>query len=358
MKPIVITGGAGFIGTNLAHRLLSHGQPVVVYDNLSRPGVERNLRWLTATHGSQVRVEIADVRDGAALGRVLTRASAVFHLAAQTAVTTSLTDPDRDFDVNARGTLNLLEVLRTCPKPPMLLYTSTNKVYGDLNDVGLQVVGSQYTPVDAALLRDGISEARPLDFHTPYGCSKGTADQYVLEYARSYGLPACVFRMSCIYGPHQLGTEDQGWVAHFVRSALESRAIRIYGDGMQVRDLLFVEDLVDAMLLAREHIERCAGQAFNIGGGTARAASLLDVLEQLRRVHGNCDVHFDAWRPSDQRYYVSNTQKYQLATGWAPRVSVERGIAQLYAWAAEDRTRARRASARSAAPESARNQAS
>jgi CDP-paratose 2-epimerase len=358
MKPILITGGAGFIGTNLAHRLLADGQPVIVFDNLSRAGVQGNLRWLMATHADTLQVEIGDVRDFESLRRIVAGASAVFHLAAQTAVTTSLTDPDRDFDVNARGTLNVLEALRACAAPPPLVFTSTNKVYGDLADVRLRAVGSRYAPVDPSLRRDGISENRSLDFHTPYGCSKGTADQYVLEYARSYGLPATLFRMSCIYGPHQFGTEDQGWVAHFVRSALDQRPICVYGDGMQVRDLLYVEDLVNALLLARDHIGACSGEAFNIGGGTARAASVLDVLERIRRVHGSCEVTFDAWRPSDQRYYVSNTRKYELATGWVPEMSVERGIQQLYDWAAQQRKAGRRAQGRSATPESARNQAS
>jgi CDP-paratose 2-epimerase len=350
MKPVVITGGAGFIGTNLAHRLLSNGQPVVVYDNLSREGVEANLRWLTATHGSQIQMQIEDVRDLAALGRVLPKASAVFHFAAQTAVTTSVTDPERDFDVNARGTLNVLEILRACRTPPALVFTSTNKVYGDLADLELREDGRRYLPVDRSARREGISEMRALDFHTPYGCSKGTADQYVLEYARSYRLPATVFRMSCIYGPHQMGTEDQGWVAHFVRRTLESLPICLYGDGKQVRDLLYVEDLVDAFLLAHDNIRRLAGHAFNIGGGAAFSASLLDVLDEIRRVHGTCDVRFDEWRPSDQRYYVSNTRKFREATGWAPQVGIAHGIQSLYAWAEEQRKVPRRPHSRLSTP--------
>jgi CDP-paratose 2-epimerase len=346
MKPVLITGGAGFIGTNLAHRLLSQGQPVTVYDNLSRDGVEHNLRWLTATYGSKVQVEIADVRDLAALGQVVPKSSAVFHLAAQTAVTTSVTDPERDFDVNARGTLNVLEVMRACRTPPPFVFTSTNKVYGDLADIELREEDARYVPTDLAIRRDGISENRALEFHTPYGCSKGTADQYVLEYARSYQLPATLFRMSCIYGPHQMGTEDQGWVAHFVRRALEDASICVYGDGKQVRDLLFVEDLVDAFLAARDRIEDLAGQPFNIGGGATFSASLLEVLDQVRRVHGSCEVTFDDWRPSDQRYYVSNTRRFQAATGWAPRVDIAHGIEELYAWAAQQRKTNRRSAQR------------
>jgi len=307
-----------------------------------------------------LQVEIADVRDLAAVGSVLPFASAVFHLAAQTAVTTSVTDPERDFDVNARGTLNVLEVMRACSKPPVLVFTSTNKVYGDLADLELRETEIRYEPIDLAIQREGISEARPIGFHTPYGCSKGTADQYVLEYARSYQLPATVFRMSCIYGPHQMGTEDQGWVAHFVRRALEQQSICVYGDGKQVRDLLFVEDLVDAFLLAREHIADVQGQPFNIGGSSKHAASLLDVIEHVRQVHGSCEVEFDAWRPSDQRYYVSDTRRFQAATGWAPRTDIASGIEQLYAWAAQHRKAVRRSPQRVAAAAEAgdRNQAS
>jgi CDP-paratose 2-epimerase len=341
MKPILITGGAGFIGTNLAHRLLSAGVPVIVLDNLSRPGVDDNLRWLRTLYPRLLQVEIADIRDAAALARIVPNVSAIYHFAAQTAVTTSLLDPAQDFDVNAGGTLQLLEAVRACDPAPTLLYTSTNKVYGGLDDVALRQTSRRYEPLDPKLAARGISERRPLDFHTPYGCSKGTADQYVLEYARGYGLPATLFRMSCIYGPHQCGTEDQGWVAHFAIRAIEGQPISIYGDGMQVRDLLFVEDLVDALLLAREHIGELAGQAFNIGGGPRNVASLLDVLEQIEHLHGAIEVDFGDWRPSDQRYYVSDFGKFEQATGWRPQIDVAQGIARLYAWLLRDRTKRR-----------------
>jgi CDP-paratose 2-epimerase len=342
MNATLITGGAGFIGTNLAHRLLSDGEPVLVFDNLSRPGVDGNLRWLTAVHGNKVEVQIGDVRDASAIARAVAKAGAVFHLAAQTAVTVSMIDPDRDFDVNVRGTLNLLDALRACKTPPPLVFTSTNKVYGDLGGIALHDTGSQYEPADRGLRRDGVSESQPLDFRTPYGCSKGAADQYVLDYARSYGLPSAVFRMSCIYGPHQCGTEDQGWVAHFVRRALEGRPIDIYGDGRQVRDLLYVDDLVDAFLLARANIAAIGGQAFNLGGGVGNAASLLEVLEEIRHLHGECSFRLNDWRPSDQRYYVSNTSKFNAATGWSPRTGIARGLEQLYAWASDQRSEKRR----------------
>src|SRR5690349_1470484 len=228
-RRVLITGGAGFIGTNLAAHLAASGVPVLIYDNLSRRGAARNLAWLRAAHGDAIAVEIADVRDTRALRAAAARASSVFHLAAQVAVTTSLADPERDFAINATGTFNLLEALRACAVPPPLVFTSTNKVYGAIDDLGLEHRTTRYAP--AAGQPFGIDETRPLDFHSPYGCSKGAADQYVLDYARSYGLRSVVFRMSCIYGPHQRGTEDQGWVAHFLLRALAEAPITIYGDG-------------------------------------------------------------------------------------------------------------------------------
>jgi CDP-paratose 2-epimerase len=336
-KSTLITGGAGFIGTNLAHRLLSAGRPVLLLDNLSRPGVERNLRWLRETHGDRVQWECADVGDASALRKAVRSATQVFHFAAQVAVTTSLADPGHDFDVNARGTLNLLEALRAVEEPP-LVFTSTNKVYGGLEDVLFRSNGRRYAPQDLNLGARGINEARPLDFHSPYGCSKGAADQYVLDYARTFGLPAVVFRMSCIYGPHQFGTEDQGWVAHFLIRALEGQPITLYGDGMQVRDVLYVEDLVDAFLLAQAQMSAISGQAFNIGGGPANAISLIELLELIERLHGRKPrVRSEAWRPGDQRYYVSDTGKFAAATGWSPRVGVEAGVGELYRWLRRER---------------------
>jgi CDP-paratose 2-epimerase len=331
--PVIITGGAGFIGTNLAHRLLSQGERVMVFDNLSRPGVERNLRWLLDTHGKRVQVEFADVRNPYALRRAVRNASHVFHFAAQVAVTTSLANPRHDFDVNALGTLNLLEALRAADEPPPLIFTSTNKVYGGLEDVALTSEGGIYRPIDAVLQDKGIDESRSLDLHSPYGCSKGAADQYIIDYARTFGLPALVFRMSCIYGPHQMGNEDQGWVAHFLISALEGRPITLYGDGMQVRDVLYVEDLVDAFLLARQNIRSLSAQAFNIGGGPERAISLLRLIELITELHGRRPQYeFQDWRPGDQKYYVSDTSKFKSATGWSPKISTEAGAQNLYEW--------------------------
>ncbi len=332
-RPVVITGGAGFVGTNLAHRLLQDDRSVLLYDNLSRPGVEQNLRWLRATHGDRARIEVADVRDPFALRPALKNADQVFHLAAQVAVTTSLNDPISDFEINARGTLNLLEALRGLPDPPSLVFTSTNKVYGGLDDVTLRLEGGRYEPENAELRACGIGEERPLDFHSPYGCSKGTADQYVIDYARTFGIPAVVFRMSCIYGPHQFGTEDQGWVAHFLIRALEGRPITLYGDGMQVRDVLFVGDLVEAFLLAQQNIGALSGQAFNIGGGPTNTTSLIELVDLIGRLHDKKPgVKRDDWRPGDQRYYVSDTRKFEQATGWTRRTGFCEGVETLYEW--------------------------
>ncbi len=331
--PIVITGGAGFIGTNVAHRLLSAGKRVVLYDNLSRPGVEQNVEWLRALHGSRVQHDRGDVCDARAVRNVLKRASQVFHFAAQVAVTTSLDNPIDDFEINARGTLNVLEALRSLERPPPLVFTSTNKVYGDLADVRLCVNANRYEPEDEHIRQHGFSENHPLHFHSPYGCSKGAACQYVQDYARTFGLPTVVFRMSCIYGPHQFGNEDQGWVAHFVKHALADEAIVIYGDGRQVRDVLFIDDLVRALLLARDRAGALAGQAFNVGGGPARALSLLELLDHLSRVHHlRPALRFAETRPGDQPYYVSDHRKLSAATGWEPRVGVEEGLARLSAW--------------------------
>ena len=331
-RHVLITGGAGFIGTNLANRLLSSGKSVLVYDDLSRPGVERNLAWLREEHGERLRVEIADIRNRQTLKTAVRGAERVFHFAAQVAVTTSLVDPLLDFEVNVGGTLNLLEEIRALESPPPLLFTSTNKVYGSLADLALEKNCTRYQPLEAGL-RSGVSEERPLDFHSPYGCSKGAADQYVLDYARTFGLSAVVFRMSCIYGFHQMGTEDQGWVAHFLLRALAGKPIVLYGDGMQVRDLLFVDDLVDAFLLAHANIHTLSGQAFNIGGGLGNTISLIELLDIIAEIHGaRPEVRMEPWRCADQRYYVSDTRRFKAATGWSPKVNARQGVELLYRW--------------------------
>ncbi|MEX0762443.1 MAG: NAD-dependent epimerase/dehydratase family protein [Dehalococcoidia bacterium] len=332
-RSTLITGGAGFVGTNLAHRLLSEGRRVVVFDNLSRPGVENNLRWLSETHGDRVQVKIGDVRDRYAVREALEHADQVFHFAAQVAVTTSLVNPVHDFQVNAVGTLNLLEEIRSLDNPPPLVFTSTNKIYGNLSDIPLTMDNCRYEPAGREVGAMGISERRHMEFHSPYGCSKGAADQYVLDYARTFGLPAVVFRMSCIYGPHQFGTEDQGWIAHFLIRALENKPITIFGNGRQVRDALFVDDLLNAFVLAQRHINDLSGEAFNIGGGPENTLSLLELIDLIGELRSETpDVHFDEWRSGDQKYYVSDIGKFRSATGWSPAVGVSDGVAELYRW--------------------------
>lgn len=336
VRPVLITGGAGFIGANLAHRLLSEGRAVIVFDDLSRAGVEANADWLRARHGEGVHVEVGDVRDPAALRRVVREAGVVFHLAAQVAVTRSLIEPLFDFDVNARGTLNLLEALRSLDRPLPLVYTSTNKVYGALADLPLRTGATRHEPTDAAVRELGVSESRHVDFQSPYGCSKGAADSYVLDYARTYRLPATVLRMSCIYGPRQLGTEDQGWVAHFMRRVLDGAPLTIFGDGRQVRDLLFIDDLIDALLAAEDSIAEVSGRAFNIGGGPANSVSLLELLDRFaQELSLRPCWRFEEWRPGDQRYYVSDTRGFGRVTQWTPRVDVARGLRELYGWLVE-----------------------
>ncbi len=332
-RHILITGGAGFIGTNLADRLLKTGHDVVVFDNLSRPGVERNVAWLRTRYPDNLVFVLGDMRDRNALRLVLEDASRVFHLAAQVAVTTSLMSPVLDFEINAIGTLNLLEELRRMADPPPLIFTSTNKVYGGLEELSLKAEATRYYPADPEVFQKGIDEQWRLHFHSPYGCSKGAADQYVMDYARVFSVPAVVFRMSCIYGPHQCGTEDQGWVAHFIIQALRDRPITLYGDGMQVRDILFVEDLLDAFLLAQAHMDRLSGQAFNIGGGPRNTVSLLELIEMLGRLQSRpLSVRREDWRPADQKYFVSDSRKFEALTGWKPMVGVDQGVRELFRW--------------------------
>jgi CDP-paratose 2-epimerase len=330
---VLITGGAGFIGTNLADRLAANGTQVVVLDSLTRPGVERNLRWLKRKHGSSIRVEVGDVRDVFAMRRAIDSCERVFHLAAQVAVTTSLEHPRDDLAVNVQGTMNVLEEARRLTAPPAIVFTSTNKVYGRLKAIRLRSTGERYEPVEDLIRSRGIHEREPLDFSSPYGCSKGAADQYVLDYAHSYGLPTCVFRMSCIYGPHQQGTEDQGWVAHFMLKALRGEPITVFGDGRQLRDLLYVDDLVDALLAASANDTALSGRAFNIGGGTENAASVIEVIEMIAELVGERqDVLWEDWRGADQRYYVSDTSAFTKLTGWKPRVALADGLVGLYEW--------------------------
>lgn len=329
----VVTGGAGFIGCHIADRLAREGKRVRIVDALARPGVEANLVWLRQRHGDAIEFCPCDVRDRHGLCEALAGAEEIFHMAAQVAVTTSLSDPLTDFEVNLGGAINVLEAARRQAKPPCVVFASTNKVYGGLDDIELEVVDDCYQPVNARWLRHGVGEDRPLDFHSPYGCSKGGADQYIVDYARCMGVPSVVFRMSCIYGPRQFGTEDQGWVAHFLLRALDGQPITVYGDGRQVRDILFVEDAVEAYMFAARHMAELRGRAFNLGGGPGNTISLLQLLQRIESITGTRPAVVSAdWRPGDQRYYVSDTRRFSDATGWHARVRAGEGIDRLFHW--------------------------
>jgi len=338
-RRVVITGGAGFVGCNVARRVLAAGGEAVILDDLSRVGVADNLSRLQSDFSAKrLRVQIGDVREPSDVRRAFGGADVVFHFAAQVAVTSSIADPQQDFSVNLGGTLTVLEELRRMAAPPVTLFTSTNKVYGKLLDVPIVQRHARYEPSRSAIRKHGIGEDRPLEFCSPYGCSKGGADQYVIDYAHTYGLPAVVFRMSCIYGPHQCGNEDQGWLAHFLVQALADREISIFGDGMQVRDALYVDDLVDAMEAAIAGIDRTSGRAFNMGGGPENTVSLLELLELIEALEGRAPrVTFHDWRIGDQRWYVSDTRAFANLTGWSPKVDVTTGLERLRDWLLEHR---------------------
>ena len=332
VERILVTGGAGFVGCNLVDRLLSDGREVTVFDLLSRRGAEFNLEWLIGRHGlSRLRVVGGDIRSSDEVGAVTRDADIIYHLAAQVAVTSSVADPRADFEINALGTFNVLEGARLSGRKPIIVFTSTNKVYGAMEDVEVIEQPTRYEYRDYP---DGIPELRPLDFHSPYGCSKGAADQYVRDYMRIYDLPAVVFRMSCIYGPRQFGTEDQGWLAHLMISALRQHPINIYGDGKQVRDILFIDDLVRAFKLAVEHIDSTSGEVFNIGGGPSNTISVWAEFSNLLTKLKNKDipVRYGDWRPGDQRCYVSDIRKARRLMGWQPQVEKEEGISRLWEW--------------------------
>lgn len=333
----LITGGAGFIGINVARRFIERGDEVTLFDNLSRPGGGDNVAWLAGLHGAgSFRLAEADVGDADRLAAATRGQDVVLHLAGQVAVTASIADPRSDFESNALGTFNALEAARRSGSNPIFLYASTNKVYGELDGIVVTEEATRYRYRD---LPYGISETQPLDFHSPYGCSKGAGDQYVRDFARIYGLRTVVFRQSAIYGPRQFGVEDQGWLAWFVIASVCGHPMTICGNGKQVRDLLWVDDLVDLYLAAVERIDSVAGQVFNVGGGPERTISVWSefgpLLESLlgRKV----PVEFAGWRPGDQRIYVSDGRKAGQLLGWTPRVGVEEGVRRLFEWVVEHR---------------------
>jgi CDP-paratose 2-epimerase len=333
----LVTGGAGFIGSNYVYRLLSRGEQVIVYDNLARAGAPRNIRWLTETFGSNAfKLVVGDVRDAALLSAWAREADVIVHLASQVAVTTSVLHPREDFDINALGTFNILEAARLSGRYPIILYASTNKVYGGMETVPVVEQETRYRYADLPL---GVSETELLDFHSPYGCSKGAGDQYVRDYHRIYDLPSVVLRQSCIYGPRQFGVEDQGWVAWFVIAVVTGRPLNIYGNGKQVRDLLYIDDLLDAYDAVLAGVDRAAGQIYNLGGGVQNAISIWrefgPLLENL--IGRELPATYGDWRPGDQRVFIADIGKAERQLGWRPKVSVEEGVARLINWVQENK---------------------
>lgn len=336
-KHYLITGGAGFIGSNYVHRLLERGEQVSIYDNLSRPGAALNLIWLRKFHGDEAfKLIVGDVRDAALLTATARSADVIVHLAGQVAVTTSVTHPREDFESNALGTFNVLEAARLSGHDPIVLYASTNKVYGGMEAVRVLEKDTRYEYADYPL---GMPESLNLDFHSPYGCSKGSGDQYVRDYYRIYGLPTVVFRQSCIYGPRQFGIEDQGWLAWFIIAAITQRPIMIYGNGKQVRDVLHVDDLLDVYDLAVAKIKTNAGQVYNIGGGAQNTISVWkEFSPKLERLLGrHIPVSWGDWRPGDQPVYISDIRKAEKNLGWKPKINVNEGLQHLYQWVFENR---------------------
>ena len=332
----LITGGAGFIGTNLAKHYLEHNKRVTIFDNFSRAGTESNVAWLKKHFEDRVRIVRGDVRSpGKEFARLVEETEVVMHLAAQVAVTTSVTNPFEDFQINALGTFNVLEAVRKSSSKPITVYSSTNKVYGKMSDVDVIEHVGRYSYRN---LTDGVAETRPLDFYSPYGCSKGCGDQYVIDYGRIYDLKTVVFRQSCIYGPHQFGIEDQGWVAWFAIRAMQNLPFTIYGDGKQVRDVLYVDDLVAAYNAAIANIETTAGRAYNIGGGHANTLSLLELVSILEEQLGRRLIFdFDDWRPGDQLVFINDLRQAMKDFNWQPQVSVIDGVSRLVDWLEQNR---------------------
>jgi CDP-paratose 2-epimerase len=336
-KNYFITGGAGFIGSNYVSRLLERGEKVIIYDNLSRAGSTRNLAWLQGKYGEKAFQLIAgDVRDAELLTVSIQSADVIVHLAAQVAVTTSVTNPREDFGINAQGTFNALEAARLSERNPVFLYASTNKVYGGMEDV--QVV-EDATRWKYANLPLGCPETQPLDFHSPYGCSKGSGDQYVRDYARIYGLPTLVMRQSCIYGPRQFGVEDQGWVAWMIIAAVTGRPLTIYGDGKQIRDILNVDDLLNAYDAGIDRIAAVKGKVYNLGGGPANTMSIwTEFGPLLEKMLGKpVPVQRSDWRPGDQKVFVADIRKAERDLGWKPKVGVSEGVGMLFEWVKENK---------------------
>lgn len=337
-KHYLVTGGAGFIGSNYVHRLIKRGEKVTIYDNLSRGGAPRNLEWLQKEFGENAfELIVGDIKDADKIKVSAKAADVIVHLAGQVAVTTSVINPRDDFESNALGTFNVLEAARASGKNPIFIYASTNKVYGGMEDVELYEEPTRWRYKD---LVNGCPETQPLDFHSPYGCSKGTGDQYVRDYARMYDLPTVVFRQSCIYGPRQFGIEDQGWVAWFIIAAVLGRNITVYGDGKQVRDILHVDDLMNAYDLAIEKIDIAKGQVYNMGGGPENVMSIwAEFGPKLEKYIGETiEVARGDWRPGDQKVFYADISKVEKELGWRPSINVETGVQMLFDWVKENKS--------------------
>ncbi len=330
MSTVLITGGAGFIGVNTSLHFARKGWQVVVADNLSRRGTDDNLAWLQTQ--TKVGFERCDIRDAAAIAEVVRKhqPDLLIHLAAQVAVTTSVINPREDFEINALGTFNVLEAVRLNAPQAFVINASTNKVYGKLAHLGVVERNGRYEYEDQP---NGVPETEQLDFYSPYGCSKGVADQYAIDYARIYGLKTVTFRQSCIYGERQLGIEDQGWVAWFAIAATLGKKLTIYGDGKQIRDVLDVRDLVRAYEMAYDSREQVSGKAYNIGGGPANTMSLLELLAHLEQVTGQpIPRAYAEPRPGDQPVFVCDIGAAKAGFGWEPKVSVREGVLDLITW--------------------------
>jgi CDP-paratose 2-epimerase len=336
-RQYLITGGAGFIGSNYVHRLMKRGEKVRIFDNFVRAGAPRNLEWLKKEFGeAALDVVVGDIRDADRIAEAGRDADVIVHLASQVAVTTSVTNPREDFEVNALGTFNVLEAARLSGRKPIVLYSSTNKVYGGMDEVEVVEDENRWHYKD---LTYGASEEQALDFHSPYGCSKGTGDQYVRDYYRIYDIPTVVLRQSAIYGPRQFGVEDQGWLAWFMIAAVMERPITIFGDGKQVRDMLFVDDLLNAYDLAIANIDVAKGQVYNMGGGVGNVLAVWSefgpMLEKL--LGKKINVARGDWRPGDQRVFYADYRKAERELGWKPQVSLEEGIERLFQWVQENK---------------------
>jgi len=336
-KNYFITGGAGFIGSNYVSRLMERGDNVTIYDNLSRAGAARNLAWLQSKFGEGAfRLTVGDVRNADLITDSSREAEIIVHLAAQVAVTTSVVNPREDFEINALGTFNVLEAARLGERKPVFLYASTNKVYGGMEEVKVVEDATRWRYAELPL---GCPETQPLDFHSPYGCSKGTGDQYVRDYARIYDLPTVVLRQSCIYGPRQFGVEDQGWVAWMIIAAVTGRPLTIYGDGKQIRDVLHVDDLLNAYDASIAKIDSVAGKVFNLGGGAENTMSIwTEFGPLLEKLLGKPIpvLHAD-WRPGDQKVFVADIRKAGRELGWKPELGVEAGVEKLFKWVNENK---------------------